>query len=86
MLLLVGTAASAADVQITRFKAATPDGHIAELCGVVSPPQTVEAIVDANTSMAVSYMIKASQTGQFCALVATYYGRVLVLGTRASYQ
>lgn len=85
LVLLLGTAAFAADVQITRFRPATPDGRVAELCGVVTPPQTVEAVVDHNTHMASSYMIRPNRDGRFCATVVTHYGRVYVSGLLAQF-
>lgn len=86
MILLLATAAFAADVQITRFRPATPDGRVAELCGIVNPPQVVEAVVDHNTHMASSYMIRPNRDGRFCATVVTYYGRVYISGMRAFFQ
>jgi hypothetical protein len=81
MLFVVSSSAFASDVVITRFNPVA--GRLAELCGVVTPvvpkAETVRAIVDYNTSAASSYTINVDANGNFCSVVTSYYGRVLVV-------
>jgi len=80
--LLLASSAFASEVRITRFIPVTPDGRLAELCGQVIPAPvhlSVRALVDYGTNAESPYTISTDYRGMFCHIVATYYGRVLVI-------
>jgi hypothetical protein len=85
--LLFASSAFASEVRITRFVPVTPDGRLAELCGQVIPAPThltVRALVDHGTTLESPYTIMTDYRGKFCHVVATYYGRVLVISNGAT--
>lgn len=80
--LLFASSAFASEVRITRFVPVTPDGRLAELCGQVIPAPstfTVRALVDYGTAWESPYTVSVDYQGRFCHVVATRYGRVLVI-------
>lgn len=79
--MFAAATASAAEVRITRFVPATPDGRIADLCGKVGQDisRTVRVISDYDTPTRSVYIVQTDVNGEFCHLVATRYGRVLVV-------
>jgi hypothetical protein len=79
--LLFASSAFASEVRILRFIPVTPDGRLAELCGQIIPRESrvIRAITDYDTGFRAPYAIHTDHMGQFCSVVATRTGKVLVV-------